>query len=77
MLELYRAALRVRRQFGEEPFAWMASEPGVLTFKRGKHICVVNLSDQDATLPPHECLVLASHALKEGKLTPDTAAWLC
>ena len=76
MLELYRAGLRVRRAFRDEPFAWMASEPGVLTFKRGRHVCVVNLSDQDATLPPYESIVLASHSLRDGKLAPDTAAWL-
>jgi alpha-glucosidase len=76
MLELYRSALRVRRSFRDEPFAWMASGPEVLTFQRGEYVCVVNLSDRDVPLPAHESIVLASGPVDGLVLAPDTAVYL-
>ncbi|GIH04662.1 alpha-glucosidase [Rhizocola hellebori] len=76
MLELYRTALRLRRQFCDEPFAWSQSQPEVLTFTRGRHVCIVNLSKEDVPLPPHETLLLTSRPLASNALQPDTAAWL-
>jgi alpha-glucosidase len=48
----------------------------VLTFSRGRYVCIVNLSKEDVPLPPHETLLLASRPLASNALAPDTAAWL-
>jgi alpha-glucosidase len=76
MLTLYRAALRLRRRFRAEPFAWHASSAGVLAFARGRYLCVVNLSGAPVPLPPHERVLLTSLPLGHASLPPDTAAWL-
>jgi alpha-glucosidase len=87
MLELYRAALRLRRA---EPalrgqpldgpgLRWLPSAAGVLAFQRGDIACVVNLSRDHAELPGHAALLLASQpmpAMAAPALPPDTAAWL-
>jgi alpha-glucosidase len=84
MLELYRAALRLRRA---EPalrgpadlMEWLpphAEDAGVLAFRRGDIACVVNLSGDHAELPDHATLLLASQPLAGPRLPPDTAAWL-
>jgi alpha-glucosidase len=83
MLNLYRAALRLRRDRpalrGEE-FAWLPEQPpGVLAFTRGRaraFACVVNLSSRPVPLPADGTLLLSSEPLPPGELLPDTAAWL-
>ncbi|MEV0173201.1 alpha-amylase family glycosyl hydrolase [Streptomyces sp. NPDC050803] len=81
MLALYRRALRLRRSepgFGDGPLAWLPARDGVLAFRRiHALVCVVNLSDAPAVLPPHERLLLASGPLHaDGTLPTDTAVWL-
>jgi len=82
MLRLYRAALRLRHgepDLGDGALRWLdPADAGVLAFARGERFaCVVNLSDAAAALPPHERLLLTSAALDaDGRLGPDTAAWL-
>ncbi|MBO0822331.1 MAG: DUF3459 domain-containing protein [Actinobacteria bacterium] len=80
MLALYRTALRARAartKLADDAFSWLDSPDGVLAFSRaGGFVCVVNLSDQPAKLPPHNELVLASGPLDGTLLPPDTAAWL-
>ena len=52
--ELYRAALRLRRTAipRGEPFAWVEGLPdGVLAFRRGRFLCVVNVGDEPFTPP--------------------------
>jgi alpha-glucosidase len=79
MLELYRAALHLRKarvQLGDDELAWLDAADGVLAFSRpGGFSCVVNISGQAVPLPPHE-LMLASGPTENGLLPPDTAAWL-
>jgi alpha-glucosidase len=81
MLSLYRSALRIRRDRavaspGDE-MSWLAAEPGVLAFSRpGGLCCVVNISTGPAELPAHEQVLLLSAPLRDGKLEPDSAAWL-
>jgi alpha-glucosidase len=79
MLELYRAALRLRRAapaLGDGPMAWLPSPGGVLAFARGDLSCVANLSPAPVTLPAHTAVLLASAPLEDDQLPPDTAAWL-
>jgi alpha-glucosidase len=81
MLELYRAALRIRRlepALGDGPMSWLSSADGVLAFDRGASVrCVANLSPAPVALPPHAGMILASGPLTgDGLLPTDTAVWL-
>ncbi len=80
MLELYRAALAIRRSepaLGDGAMTWLPSAPGVLAFDRGTSVrCIVNISGHPAPLPEHGGLLLASGPL-DGELLPaDAAVWL-
>lgn len=80
-LNLYRAALRIRRShaaLGEGRLAWDEGIPaGVLSFTRNPNFrCVVNLSDTPVELPAHTELLLASGPLTNNQLPTDTTAWL-
>ncbi|WP_190821642.1 glycoside hydrolase family 13 protein [Saccharopolyspora pogona] len=79
MLELYRAALRVRRGFSSgERFGWddQHNVGDVLAFWRGSNILVlVNTGPVAILLPPGE-LLLSSAAPEEGSLPGDATAWL-
>jgi alpha-glucosidase len=78
-LELYRNALRVRRErlAGEAAFELLDAGDGVLAFGRGDRlVCVANMGD-DSVVLPEGALVLASGPLgDDGRLPPDTAVWL-
>lgn len=79
MLSLYREALRLRPAFGDGPLTWLPAPEGVLAFSRaeGRLVCVVNLAEAPADLPPHSALLLGSGPLDtQGRLPRDTAAWL-
>ncbi|MER5393680.1 glycoside hydrolase family 13 protein [Saccharopolyspora sp. NPDC002686] len=76
MLELYRSALRLRREFsGHESFSWDDRNIGdVLAFRRGDVLVLVNTGSTTAQLPAGSVL-LASSPLEDG-LPADTAVWL-
>jgi alpha-glucosidase len=79
MLELYRAALQIRRAepaLGDGSMSWLDAADGVLAFDRGGIQCVVNLSQRPARLPSYAELLLASSPLDDGMLPPDCAVWL-
>ncbi len=80
MLELYRAALHIRRAepaLGDGPMTWQASPDGVLAFDRGASVrCMVNLSGEPAVMPEHADVLLASGPLDGPLLPPDCAVWL-
>jgi alpha-glucosidase len=80
MLQLYRAALRVRRDepgLGDGPLAWIPTVPDVLAFARGDHfLSVTNLSSDPLPLPPQTAVLLASADVSDGHLPPDATAWL-
>jgi alpha-glucosidase len=80
MLRLYQKALRLRRELpalGDGTMTWLPSADGVLAFTRDDHFtCVVNLSDGPVDLPDHTEVLLASGPLADGRLPPDTTAWL-
>ena len=77
-LELYRTALRLRRKLLDgESLTWADDvPPGVLQFDRSDGWrCVANLSEAPVDLPAGE-VVLTSVPLEDGRLGPDTTAWL-
>ncbi|MCW2949555.1 MAG: aglA [Thermoleophilia bacterium] len=79
MLELYRAALRHRRELftGNGEFAWLDSPTEIIAFTRGDAACLVNFDGTPTALPPGFELVLASEALTaDAQLPTDAAAWL-
>jgi alpha-glucosidase len=80
MLELYRAALRIRRAepaLGDGAMNWLPAPDGVLALRRGPSFgCVVNLSAVPVPLPAHDACLLTSGPLDHDLLPPDTAVWL-
>ena len=80
MLELYRTALRLRKncsQLGADALSWLDSADGVLAFSRPEGLlCMLNVSAEPQPLPPDTELVLASGELSGGLLPSDTAVWL-
>jgi alpha-glucosidase len=80
MLELYRAALHIRRHrlAAAGPLSWLDSPDGVLDFGRRNGLrCVSNLSAVPVELPGDAEIVLASGPLTAGaELPPDTTVWL-
>jgi alpha-glucosidase len=85
-LELYRAALAIRRSdsaLGDGPLQWQRSPAEALVFERydaasgARMICAVNLGKDALPLPSNDRVLLASGPLtSDGKLPPDTTAWL-
>lgn len=78
-LELYRAALGLRREhgLGRGDLTWIEAGPQVVAFTRGAGFeCWVNLGEQSIDLPTSSRVLLTSDELDEGRLGPDTAAWL-
>ena len=80
MLNLYRAALRVRRDhpaLGDGTLTWADSPDDVLVLRREPGlVCAANLSDAPFPLPDHERVLVASEPLHNGKLPRDAAVWL-
>jgi alpha-glucosidase len=80
MLELYRTALRLRRDdpaLGDGTMTWLDGPAGVLVFRRDPGFtCVVNLSTEAYQLPDHASILLASGPIAAGTLEPDHAVWL-
>jgi alpha-glucosidase len=80
MLNLYRAALRIRRSepgLGDGALRWVPAPPGVLAFRRGDDfLSMTNLSNAAVPLPPHRGVLLASAHLSDAHLPPDSSVWL-
>jgi alpha-glucosidase len=77
MLALYRNGLKIRRtSLGDGTLTWLDSAPGVLTFTRESLTNITNLTPDPIDLPAHTDLLLTSSPLEEGKLPPNTTAWL-
>jgi alpha-glucosidase len=80
-LNLYKAALRIRREhpaLGEGRLTWdEEAAPGVLSFSRDPGFrCVVNLGDSPIELPDHQRILLTSEPLTGTQLPTDATAWL-
>jgi alpha-glucosidase len=80
MLELYRAALALRRAepaLGDGSLEWIDLGEQVLAFRRGEQFAfVLNLDVDPIELPAHESVLIGSGELREGLLPADTAVWL-
>ncbi|NUT46344.1 MAG: glycoside hydrolase family 13 protein [Saccharothrix sp.] len=84
VLELYRGALRVRREHPDlgagTEVAWLDAPEGVLSFRRGAFTCVVNLGPDVVRLPaPGEVLIASGGFATEDAdvlVPPDTTVWL-
>ncbi|HLR92982.1 MAG TPA: glycoside hydrolase family 13 protein [Jiangellaceae bacterium] len=79
-LNLYRAALRLRRNLdgvGTAELTWLDAGADVLAFRSGDLICALNLTDAPVPLPEHSEVLLTSGDLgPDGSLPVDTAVWL-
>ncbi|QDY08029.1 glycoside hydrolase family 13 protein [Micromonospora sp. HM134] len=80
MLELYRAALALRRAepaLGDGTLTWLPAPARVLAFAREPGFaCLVNLGAEAVALPGYDRMLLASGPLDDDRLPPDTAVWL-
>jgi alpha-glucosidase len=80
MLELYRAALRLRRAtpaLGDGELTWWDQPDGVLGFARGAELgCLVNVTGDPVPLPEGYDVLLASGPLTDGRLPAATSVWL-
>lgn len=80
MLNLYRAALRLRREhpaLGDGELTWLESGTDQLAFTREPGFgFVANLGDKPVTLPSGSRIILASGPLDDALLPTDTAVWL-
>ncbi|MCY0937292.1 glycoside hydrolase family 13 protein [Streptomyces sp. H34-S4] len=79
-LELYRAALRLRRSHPElgagDAVEWLEAPEGVLAFRRGDFTCTVNTTAEPVRMPAPGTALLASGDLPDPSVLPaDTAVW--
>ena len=78
-LSFYRRAIELRRnrpEFDGTTVEWLDSPADSLVFRLTSGlVCVLNAGRRAIALPDGEVL-LASGELVDGKLPPDTAAWL-
>jgi alpha-glucosidase len=78
-LSFFRQAIELRRsraEFGGSAVEWLDSPADTLVFRLSSGlVCALNAGPRATTLPAGEVL-LASSALLDGKLPPNTAAWL-
>jgi alpha-glucosidase len=79
MLNLYRAALRIRKatpDLRDDRFAWLDGSPDVLAFRRGDTFVAITNLGPEPVLPPADAeLLLASHDLIDGRLPTDATGW--
>jgi alpha-glucosidase len=79
MLELYRAALRLRRShpaLGDGGLRWLESPEDVMLFERDPGFrCVVNVSGAEFALPADATVLLSSEPVADGRVPRDVAVW--
>jgi alpha-glucosidase len=79
MLELYRAALRLRRThpgLAGDRFRWLESADGVLAFERGPgFVCIVNITDAPVALAGDRTTLVRSDDGDADDLPADAAIW--
>ena len=78
-LELYRRSLSLRREHltaPRRPLEWLPSRDGVLAFRRGDLVCVVNLTSEPIALQWAGTVLVASVPPDGQTLPADAAAWI-
>jgi alpha-glucosidase len=81
MLNLYREALRLRRELpglGDGPLEWIDGlGSDVLAFRRGASFaCLVNTGEVSVPVPAGTTVLLSSAPLEGDALPGDSTAWL-
>jgi alpha-glucosidase len=81
-LELYRSALRLRRELpglGDGPMTWLEAPPGVLALSRPGFVCTANTSGEPVELPVPGRPVLGTAAVEftggKVRLPGDCCVW--
>ncbi|SCK56078.1 glycoside hydrolase family 13 protein [Streptomyces sp. WMMB 322] len=80
-LELYRTALRLRRDHpglgAGDSVEWLSAPHGVLAFRRGDFVCTANTGEEPAELEetPGQLLLASGPYDGRGPLPADTTAW--
>ncbi|WP_431781861.1 glycoside hydrolase family 13 protein [Streptomyces chumphonensis] len=80
-LELYRTALRIRREHADlgagDAVTWLDAPAGVLAFRRGAFVCTVNTTTAPVTLAeiPGRVLLASGPYADDGVLPGDTTLW--
>ena len=82
-LEMYRSALRIRREraeFTAADLTWLESPTDVVAFARDDVTVVANMGEEPITWPAEELLIASSPSVTfaDGTVTvpPETAVWL-
>jgi alpha-glucosidase len=77
-LNLYRAALRLRREhlLDAGPLDWLDTPSGVLAFRRGPVTCWLNTGDAPVALPEGRLLLGSAPDMDGRSLPVDAAAWV-
>ena len=76
--ELYRAALRLRREhgLGGHELTWVDAAPDVLAFRSGEVLVLTNFGATPAELPPGATVLLSSEPLTDdGRVPRDVTVW--
>ncbi|AQT72208.1 MULTISPECIES: glycoside hydrolase family 13 protein [Streptomyces] len=79
-LELYRTALRLRREHPDlgagESVDWQEAPEGVLVLRRGNFLCTANTTGTAVRLPvTGEVLLSSGDTVEDGVLPADTTVW--
>ncbi|MFB7258501.1 glycoside hydrolase family 13 protein [Streptomyces nojiriensis] len=79
-LELYRTALRLRREHPDlgagESVDWQEAPEGVLVFRRGDFLCAANTTGTAVQFPVDgEALLVSGETVEDGVLPADTTVW--
>ncbi|MFJ7154609.1 glycoside hydrolase family 13 protein [Streptomyces sp. NPDC101118] len=78
-LELYRSALRLRRDHPDlgagEEVEWLAAPEGVLAFRRGSFVCAANTTGEPVPFTAPGTRLLASAPVEDGVLPADGTVW--
>jgi alpha-glucosidase len=78
-LAMFRSALRLRAAlFAEagDSVEWLDAPAGVLAYRRGGVVVLLNAGQESALLPAGEVLLTSGPLEDDGLLPVDTAAWV-
>ncbi|MEA2457998.1 MAG: alpha-glucosidase [Thermoleophilaceae bacterium] len=73
LLSLYRELIALRPRLGDGIELIEPAPTGVLAYRRGDHVVVINLTAEERDSPAHAEVVLATHPSGDGRLAPHAA----